>query len=135
VPTDSGEKTRSVVAVDDDPLALKLVRSTLEPLGWTVYTCSRGPDAADVVRAVAPSVVIMDLLMPEMDGFAVIDELRSDSATSGPPIVVLTAKSLTPDDRARLEGRISFVAQKAGLDLASLAQRLADVAAADGAVT
>jgi signal transduction histidine kinase/DNA-binding response OmpR family regulator len=134
VPTDSGAETRSVVAVDDDPLALKLVRSTLEPLGWTVHTCSRGRDAADVVRADAPSVVIMDLLMPEVDGFAVIDELRSGSASSGPPIVVLTAKSLTPADRARLEGRISFVAEKAGLDLASLARRLAEVAApADGA--
>ena len=122
----------SVVVVDDDPLALKLVRSTLEPLGWTVHTCSGGLDAADLVRAVAPSVVIMDLLMPDVDGFAVIDELRSDATTAGPPIVVLTAKSLTPEDRSRLAGRISFVAEKAGIDLASLARRLAEVAAAGG---
>ncbi|GAB3074077.1 hypothetical protein GCM10027053_44680 [Intrasporangium mesophilum] len=121
---------RSVVVVDDDPLALKLVRSTLEPLGWTVHTCSGGLDAADLVRAIAPSVVIMDLLMPDVDGFAVIDELRSDATTTGPPIVVLTAKSLTPDDRSRLEGRISFVVEKAGIDLASLARRLAEVSAA-----
>jgi len=121
---------RSVVVVDDDPLALKLVRSTLEPLGWTVHTCSGGLDAADLVRAVDPSVVIMDLLMPDVDGFAVIDELRADGTPSGPPIVVLTAKSLTPQDRARLEGRISFVAEKAGLDLATLSRRLAEVAAA-----
>jgi signal transduction histidine kinase/DNA-binding response OmpR family regulator len=119
----------SVVVVDDDPLALKLVQSTLEPRGWVVHPCSRGADAAALVRHVAPSVVIMDLLMPEVDGFAVIDELRSDARTSGPPIVVLTAKSLTPRDRERLEGRIAFVAQKAGLDLPGLAQRLAAVAA------
>jgi signal transduction histidine kinase/DNA-binding response OmpR family regulator len=121
---------RSVVVVDDDPLALKLVRSTLEPLGWTVHTCSGGLEAADLVRSVKPSVVIMDLLMPGVDGFAVIDELRADGSPSGPPIVVLTAKSLTPEDRRRLEGRIAFVAEKAGLDLASLAHRLAQVAAA-----
>ncbi|EWT02635.1 histidine kinase [Intrasporangium oryzae NRRL B-24470] len=118
----------SAVIVDDDPLALKLVRSTLEPLGWTVHTCSGGQDAAELVRAVAPSVVIMDLLMPEVDGFAVIEQLRPDLRASGPPIVVLTAKPLTPRDRERLEGRIAFVAQKAGLDLADLAKRLAAVA-------
>jgi signal transduction histidine kinase/CheY-like chemotaxis protein len=129
VPADSVRPDRSVVVVDDDPLALKLVRSTLEPLGWTVHTCSGGLDAADLVRAVGPSVVIMDLLMPDVDGFAVIDELRPDSTSSGPPIVVLTAKSLTPGDRARLEGRIAFVVEKAGIDLASLARRLAEVAA------
>ncbi|MFC7595404.1 GAF domain-containing protein [Terrabacter sp. GCM10028922] len=120
----------SVVVVDDDPLALKLVRSTLEPLGWEVHTCTGGQQAADVVRAVAPSVVVMDLLMPQVDGFAVIDELRPERDSEGPPIVVLTAKSLTPQDRSRLEGRIAFVAEKAGLDLPRLARRLAAVAAA-----
>jgi CheY-like chemotaxis protein len=118
----------SVVVVDDDPLALKLVRSTLEPLGWEVHTCAGGQQAADVVRAVCPSVVVMDLLMPQVDGFAVIDELRPERDSEGPPIVVLTAKSLTPQDRSRLEGRIAFVAEKAGIDLPVLARRLAAVA-------
>jgi CheY-like chemotaxis protein len=127
---DAALSVLSAVIVDDDPLALKLVRSTLEPLGWTVHTCAGGQDAAELVRAVAPSVVIMDLLMPEVDGFAVIEQLRPDRSVSGPPIVVLTAKPLTPRDRKRLEGRIAFVAQKAGLDLADLARRLAAVATA-----
>jgi len=133
VPVGTLPEGRSVVVVDDDPLALKLVRSTLEPLRWTVHTCSGGPNAADLVRTVNPSVVIMDLLMPEVDGFAVIDELRADGTDSGPPIVVLTAKSLTSEDLRRLEGRIAFVAEKAGLDLASLARRLAQIAAAEEA--
>ncbi len=123
----------SVVVVDDDPLALKLVRSTLEPLGWEVHTCAGGREAADVVREVAPSVVVIDLLMPQVDGFAVIDELRPERDSDGPPIVVLTAKTLTPQDRSRLEGRIEFVAQKAGLDLPGLARRLAAVASAGDA--
>jgi signal transduction histidine kinase/DNA-binding response OmpR family regulator len=125
-----GEESRrlSAVVVDDDPLALKLVRSTLEPLGWEVHTCAGGQQAADLVRAVSPSVVVMDLLMPQVDGFAVIDELRPERDSEGPPIVVLTAKSLTPEDRSRLEGRIAFVAEKAGIDLPSLARRLAAVA-------
>ena len=118
----------SAVVVDDDPLALKLVHSTLEPLGWEVHTCAGGQQAADLVRAVSPSVVVIDLLMPQVDGFAVIDELRPERDSDGPPIVVLTAKSLTTEDRSRLEGRIAFVAEKAGIDLPGLARRLAAVA-------
>jgi signal transduction histidine kinase/CheY-like chemotaxis protein len=134
LPDDASALSRlSVVVVDDDPLALKLVRSTLEPLGWEVHTCAGGREAADVVREVAPSVVVLDLLMPQVDGFAVIDELRPERDSDGPPIVVLTAKTLTPQDRSRLEGRIEFVAQKAGLDLPGLARRLAAVAAAHDA--
>src|SRR3954469_184053 len=119
----------SVVVVDDDPLALKLVRDTLEPLGWEVHTCAGGQQAAALVRAVAPSVVVIDLLMPQVDGFAVIDELRPHRDSDGPPIVVLTAKALTSQDRSRLEGRIAFVAEKTGIDLPGLAHRLAAVAA------
>ena len=104
------------------------MRSTLEPLGWEVHTCTGGREAADVVREVAPSVVVIYLLMPQVDGFAVIDELRPERDSDGPPIVVLTAKTLTPQDRSRLEGRIEFVAQKAGLDLPGLARRLSAVA-------
>src|SRR4051812_4809418 len=132
LPTPRADETGtrlSVVVVDDDPLALKLVRGTLEPLGWEVHTCAGGQQAADLVRAVAPSVVVIDLLMPQVDGFAVIDELRPDRDSDGPPIVVLTAKSLTAQDRSRLEGRICFVAEKAGIDLPGLARRLATVAA------
>jgi CheY-like chemotaxis protein len=126
---DGGSTRLSVVVVDDDPLALKLVRSTLEPLGWDVHTCTGGQQAADLVREVAPSVVVIDLLMPQVDGFAVIDEIRPHPDSDGPPIVVLTAKTLTPQDRSRLEGRIAFVAEKAGIDLPRLARRLATVAA------
>jgi CheY-like chemotaxis protein len=79
--------------------------------------------------ATLPDVILMDLLMPQVDGFAVIDELRPERDSEGPPIVVLTAKSLTPQDRSRLEGRIAFVAEKAGIDLPGLARRLAVVAA------
>lgn len=119
----------TAVVVDDDPVALELVRVTLEPLGWQVHTASGGSAAVELVRAVAPAVLVVDLLMPATDGFAVVDQVSSDPSTAGVPIVVLTGKRLTAADRSRLEGRIAFVAEKAGLDLAVLAQRLAQVAA------
>ncbi|WP_411285432.1 response regulator [Lapillicoccus sp.] len=122
------ESGTSIVVIDDDPDVLELIRATLEPLGWEVYGCGRGTDAATMVAAVVPSVVLVDLLMPETDGFAVIDALSQDPRTAQVPVVVLTAKSLTPEDRQRLEGRITFVASKSDVSLRVLSQRLARVA-------
>jgi CheY-like chemotaxis protein len=124
-----------IVVVDDDPMALELVRVTLEPQGWSVRVCERGADAVELVSSTQPSVVLVDLLMPETDGFAVIDALAGRADTVDIPVVVLTAKSLDVADRERLDGRIKFVASKSALDLDVLAQRLVRVSrpAASGA--
>jgi CheY-like chemotaxis protein len=119
---------RDVVVIDDDPVALELIRATLEPRGWAVATCQSGSEAITVIRSLSPSVVLVDLLMPDLDGFAVIDALQADPRTATIPVVVLTAKSLTAEDRRRLEGRIEFVAGKGELDLSWLESRLAQVA-------
>ena len=119
---------RDVVVIDDDPVALELIRATLEPRGWAVATCGSGSEAINVIRSLTPSVVLVDLLMPDLDGFAVIDALQADPRTAAIPVVVLTAKSLTAEDRRRLEGRIEFVAGKGELDLSWLENRLAQVA-------
>ncbi len=126
---DRTSERRHAVVIDDDPTALELVRATLEPQGWTVTTCSGGAEALAVIREVNPSVVLLDLLMPDVDGFEVVDALRADARTAGTPVVVLTAKTLTPADRHRLQGRIEFVASKGELDLSWLASRLTQVAA------
>jgi DNA-binding response OmpR family regulator len=118
---------RTIVVVDDDPMALELVRVTLEPQGWAVEVCERGVDAIELVRSTLPSVVLVDLLMPETDGFAVINALASRPETADIPVVVLTAKTLVAADRERLDGRIAFVASKSALDLEVLAQRLVRV--------
>ena len=129
---DASSERRDVVVIDDDPAALELVRATLEPRGWTVTTCTGGVEALSVIRAVHPSIVLVDLLMPEVDGFEVVDALRADPRTAAIPVVVLTAKSLTATDRQRLQGRIEFVASKGELDLSWLAARLTQVAVGGG---
>jgi signal transduction histidine kinase/DNA-binding response OmpR family regulator len=119
---------RRILVVDDDLAALRLVRVTLEPLGWDVHTCDQGTEAHAMVRAIRPQVLLVDLLMPETDGFDVVEQVHADPDTSDIPIVVLTAKSLTTEDRRRLQGRVEFVAAKGRLDLVQLSARLADLA-------
>jgi CheY-like chemotaxis protein len=59
-----------------------------------------------------PGLVILDLLMPEMDGFAVVERLRGDVATAGIPIIILTSRSMAQEDKDRLNGQISLLAHK-----------------------
>ena len=73
-----------------------------------------------VARRERPAVILLDLLLPDVDGFAVVERLRADPATAETPIVVLTAKAMTGADKRRLNGRISFLANKGEFDRAAL---------------
>ncbi len=115
------ERQHTVVAVDDDPLAIELVRASLEPEGWTVLGAATGQEGLALIRERKPSAVLLDLLMPGMDGFEVVEALRADPGTKSVPVVILTSKSMTQQDKERLQGRITYVARKTEFDLSGLA--------------
>jgi CheY-like chemotaxis protein len=115
------ERKHTVVAIDDDPLAIELVRASLEPEGWTVLGAATGQEGLALIRERQPSAVLLDLLMPGMDGFEVVEALRSDPDTKSVPVVILTSKSMTQQDKERLQGRITYVARKTEFDLSGLA--------------
>jgi signal transduction histidine kinase/CheY-like chemotaxis protein len=115
------ERKHTVVAIDDDPLAIELVRASLEPEGWTVLGAPTGQEGLALIRERQPSAVLLDLLMPGMDGFEVVEALRSDPDTKSVPVVILTSKSMTQQDKERLQGRITYVARKTEFDLSGLA--------------
>ena len=115
------ERKHAVVAIDDDPLAIELVRASLEPEGWTVLGAATGQEGLALVRERQPSAVLLDLLMPGMDGFEVLEALRADPETKSVPVVILTSKSMTPQDKERLQGRTTYVARKMEFDLSGLA--------------
>jgi signal transduction histidine kinase/DNA-binding response OmpR family regulator len=102
----------TLLAIDDDPHSVDLVKAVLEPAGWTVLGARDGATGIAVARARRPAAILLDLLMPGIDGFAVVEALRADPETSQIPIVVLTAKALDPAEKDRLRGRISYVAHK-----------------------
>ena len=103
---------RTVVVIDDDPVDLDLVEAVLVPEGYAVVRAMGGEEGVRVVRRERPSLVIVDLLMPGVDGFEVVEQLRADPLTADVPIVVLTSKDMTRADQDRLAGQISHLAQK-----------------------
>jgi CheY-like chemotaxis protein/anti-sigma regulatory factor (Ser/Thr protein kinase) len=111
---------RTLVAIDDDPVDLDLLEAVLSPEGWEVLRAGGGEEGLRVVRRVRPAVVVLDLLMPDVDGFDVVERLRADPLVDDVPIVVLTSKDMTRADHDRLAGQISYIAQKGSLPKAEL---------------
>jgi GAF domain-containing protein/DNA-binding response OmpR family regulator/anti-sigma regulatory factor (Ser/Thr protein kinase) len=104
---------RDVLIVEDDPATRETVRRALEHKDWTVAEAENGKVALAAVAERRPSVILLDLMMPEMDGFEFIGELRTHPGWRDIPIVVMTAKNLTEEDRQRLNGYIMAIVQKA----------------------
>ncbi len=104
---------RRVEIIDDTPDARRLIRRILQSQGdYTIFEAENGPEGIEVCRRELPDLIILDLMMPEMDGFAVLDVLKSDQATAHIPVIVATAKELTPDEKARLGSQIQTLMQK-----------------------
>jgi threonine synthase len=102
-----------VVVVDDSPEARRLIRRILQSQGdFEIFEAVDGREAIELVTKEHPDLVILDLMMPEVDGFAVLDSLRSRPDTANIPVIVATAKELTVDEKARLQGQIQSLMQK-----------------------
>jgi len=114
------DSNRSLLAIDDDPLVIEFVKAALVPEGWQVLSASDGETGVALARSRQPAVVLLDLLMPGMDGFEIAAALHDDLTTRQIPIIVLTSMTMTRADKERLQGRISYVAQKGTFDPALL---------------
>ena len=101
-----------VLVVDDDPVVRELLRRQLEAEGYRVSEAGDGRAALARLREAVPGVILLDLMMPEMDGFELMEAMRREAAWAGIPVIVLTAKDLTAEDRERLNGRVERVLQK-----------------------
>jgi threonine synthase len=104
---------RDLLIVDDHEEARTLIRRILRSHGdFHIREATSGSEALAMASAQRPDLVVLDLMMPEMDGFAVLDALRQQRETANVPVVVVTAKELTPQERRSLEGRISRLMTK-----------------------
>jgi CheY-like chemotaxis protein/anti-sigma regulatory factor (Ser/Thr protein kinase) len=119
-----------VLAIDDDPGARALVENALRPEGFQVMTAASGREGVAMARECSPDLVICDLLMPDMDGYEVVEQLHADEATRETMILILTGADLSEADRDRLNGMVAGVVHKNGDPRPALAEWLGRAAAA-----
>jgi DNA-binding response OmpR family regulator len=101
-----------VLVVDDDPKTRDMLRRTLQKAGWTVAEAGSGSEALAALERAKPGLVLLDLMMPGMDGFEVLEKLQDDETWREVPVIIVTAKDLTREDIDRLNGRVIKVLQK-----------------------
>ena len=101
-----------VLVVEDEPSIRQMVRKVLEKEGWTVREAENGRAGLHAVAESKPSVILSDLMMPVMNGFDFIRELRKNKEWQHIPVVILTAKDLTVEDRRQLKGNVEQILSK-----------------------
>ncbi len=107
------EEIHRIVVIEDNNDAARLIARILEARGnYKVSLANNGAEGLELIRSKYPDLVITDLMMPIVNGFTVIETMKTDPKLSNIPIVVITAKELTARDRARLGGQIDMILQK-----------------------
>jgi PAS domain S-box-containing protein len=106
------ELSPSALIVEDDTDVRDVTRRSLELAGWSVVEAENGRAGLERLATFRPGVILLDLMMPEMDGFQFVDELRRHPEWMSIPVVVVTAKDLTTGDRERLSGQVGLILQK-----------------------
>ena len=124
----SGPSSAAHLLIVEDDIALgELLAIVAERQGWQTTIARDGLEGLAAIKRIRPTTVVLDLMMPRMDGFAFLEELRREAATKDLPVVVLTNKELTGDDRVRLESA-KWVYQKGALPMQDLVSELARIA-------
>jgi signal transduction histidine kinase/DNA-binding response OmpR family regulator len=128
----SGRKPR-ILVVDDEAANRDWLKRILEPAGFAVILARGGREAIDLAKSRKPDLVMLDLMMPEVTGFDVVEALRAEAATKSTPIMVLTAKHLTESDIRQLNGHVSTILKRGSTgasDLLGLLRQIIDASAA-----
>jgi CheY-like chemotaxis protein len=116
----TGSGKRHALVVDDKAENRELLRRVLEMEDWHVSEARNGREALGEVEREPPSLILLDLMMPVMDGFDFVLAMNKRRAPNQIPIVVVTAKDLSEQDRVRLQGDVAALIERSGLDQDSL---------------
>jgi PAS domain S-box-containing protein len=112
----AGGRALKVLVVDDDPMAVEMIAIRIPSLGSEVLRAFGGREAIEIARRELPDLIVLDLMMPGVNGFDVVAALNEQPDTARIPIVVVTAMPITDQNRARLTGNVTAIMEKAGFD-------------------
>ncbi|MFQ5899415.1 MAG: PleD family two-component system response regulator [Candidatus Methylomirabilia bacterium] len=119
-----GERARRILLVEDDRLLRKAADATLRRQGFTVLTAVDGEEALRLARAEAPELILLDLIMPKLQGFEVLRILKEDAATAPIPVIVLSNLGQESDMRRAIEAGAAAYLVKANLSLQELVKKV-----------
>jgi CheY-like chemotaxis protein len=117
-------ETSEILVVEDDPATRDLMRLALEGVGFRILEADNGIRALERMRESRPDLIVLDLMMPEMDGFEFLAALQDNEDWRRVPVVVATAADLTAEDHKRLNGQVHQVLQKGALSGKRLLEEL-----------
>lgn len=122
------EKATSVLLIDDNADDALLIRRLLEARkAYRVYHAQDGWEGLSQARQKLPDLIVTDLMMPGLDGFGLVEELKLDPRTKHIPVVVVSAKDISPEERARLNGHIEAVYQKSSIPARKFVEQMVQV--------
>lgn len=109
---EKAKEEKTILAIDDDPIVLKYLTNILENANFKVLKALSGKEGIEKAINKKPDIIILDLIMPDINGFDVIDFLKKDENTKDIPIIILTAKDLTNEELEKLNGNVQTIAKK-----------------------
>jgi signal transduction histidine kinase/DNA-binding response OmpR family regulator len=118
-----------ILVVDDDWKSRDMLSRTLAKEGWTVAEASNGREAISLLERSRPALVLLDLMMPDMDGFELLERMRRDEGWRDIPVVVVTAKDLTRAEVDQLNGHVVKILQKGAYQRSELLTEIQDMVA------
>jgi ammonium transporter len=116
-----------ILVIDDDPNQRDMVTRTLQKEGWMVEEAENGLEGLKKLDTFAPDLILLDLMMPEMDGFQFLTELQKTEEGRSIPVVVVTAKDLTSEDREQLNGVVEEILMKSAYERESLLNKISQL--------
>lgn len=123
-PVGNTEHSDSILIVDDDEAARYVLKRYLAETSFTIIEATNGPEGLRMARENRPQVVLLDLMMPEMSGFEVLQRLKSDPVTRDIPVIIITSKPLQDRDRSSLDEQTIAILSKENLSLEAAIARV-----------
>jgi CheY-like chemotaxis protein len=121
------EQVTTIVVIDDSPMDSRLIRRLLQAKkSYRVFEANSAVEGLQIIRDRLPDLVVSDLNMPEMDGFALLEELKKDTMTAQIPVIVVSAKDLTPEDKNRLSSQATSIWAKGAFSTQDLVEHVVE---------